>query len=175
MFIFFLFLGCQKTVNEHLAIGTWSRCFKDGVYSEYKIKDNYILNMFEGSEEIFIIKNEINDSIMILSNFELGNTRLPYNDTLRTLSNSKYKVILRSNYTRDKIELNKADFVIEDIDSMNLELWKSKTLSEFRKRSEIANCPDLRTEDEKIIYELKDTTFEEEIEIPIKLIEEPSN
>jgi len=173
IFIFFLFFGCQKTTKDHLAVGTWTYCFKDGVYSEYKIKENYILRMHEGSEEILIIKNEINDSIMILLNFKNGNTHLPYNDTLRILSYSKHKIILRSNYVRDKIELKKADFVIEDIDSTNLELWKSKTLSEFKIRSKIANCPDLRAEDEKIIPKLEDTNLDDkEEEILIKFIKD---
>tara|TARA_R110002049_G_scaffold307482_1_gene508068 strand:- start:53 stop:598 length:546 start_codon:yes stop_codon:yes gene_type:complete len=168
IFISILFLGCQKTKNNFLTVGTWTICLKDGVYSEYKINENYILTMHEGSEEIWIFKNEINDSIMVLSNFKNGNSGLPYNDTLRTLSYSKHKIIIRSNYTREKFELNKADFIIDDIDSTNLELWKSKTLSEFKKRSVMANCPDLRTDDEKVIPSLENTEFKEDT-VPIGL------
>ena len=171
IFVLFLFLGCQKTIKEHLAIGTWTKCFKNGSYSEYKIKDGYMLMLTSGNgpDAIWIFKNKILDSIMIVSNFKNGNTGLPYNDTLRTLSYSKHKIIFTSNGSRDNFELSKANFVIEDIDSTNFELWKSKTLSEFKIRYEIVNCPDLRTEDEKIIPDLGSFDYEEVIEdIPLE-------
>lgn len=161
-----MILGCQKPDNEHVAIGTWNYCHKDGGYSEYKITNDYMLFMTSKSDEVWLYKNKILDGTLILSEFKNGLGLLINNDTLVTIEQSKNKVVLKSTYTWDNIELNKAEFDFDVIDSTNLDLWKNKTLSAFKKRAELVSCPDLRTEEEKIIPTLELDDFEEE-EIPI--------
>jgi hypothetical protein len=170
LFVFFLLLGCQKSTNEHIAIGTWNRCNKDGSYWEYKITDQYMLMLTTSSNEIWLFKNKVIDSSLVLSKFKNGLGLLINNDTLVTVKQSKNKVVLKSTYTWDNIELNKAEFDFEKIDSSNLESWKNKTLMEFKKRAESVNCPDLRTESEKIVPPLDLDDLDEE-EIPIIEIE----
>tara|TARA_R110002124_G_scaffold107405_2_gene259795 strand:- start:11081 stop:11578 length:498 start_codon:yes stop_codon:yes gene_type:complete len=149
--VIFLVLGCQKANKKHIAIGTWNKCHKDGSYSEYKITDKYVINLTTGSDEVWLFQNKIADSTLILSKFKNGLGLLINNDTLVTISQSKSKIVLKSTYNWDKLELNKAEFDYDVIDSTNLKLWKSKTLSEFKKRAKLASCPDLRTEEEKVI------------------------
>ncbi|PLB20689.1 MAG: hypothetical protein TRG1_257 [Flavobacteriaceae bacterium FS1-H7996/R] len=86
------------------------------------------------------------------------------------LSKTKDRIVLKSSYTWDKMELNKAEFDFDKIDSTNLDSWKKKTISEFKKRAELKNCPDLRTEEEKNIPTINLDDFEEE-EITIEIKE----
>jgi hypothetical protein len=169
LFILFLVLGCQKTNVNHVALGTWNRCNKDGSYWEYKITDQYMLMLTTQSDEVWLFRNKIVDTTMILSEFENGLGLMINNDTLVPIEQLKNKVVLKSTYTWDNIELNRAEFDFAPIDSINLETWKSKTISDFKKRAELARCPDLRTEDEKI-HTLNIDDLEEE-EIPITEIE----
>ncbi len=170
IFVLFLVLGCQKTNEKHIAIGTWYKCLKDGGFIEYKITDNYLLMLTTNSEEILLFKNKVTDKTLILSEFQNGTQILMDNDTLVTISKSKNKIVLRSTYTFEKYEFNRAEFKIDEIDSANLELWKTKTLTEFKKRAKIKNCPDIRIESEKSLDTLEfDMELEEEI--PIEIIE----
>jgi len=170
IFISFLVLSCQKTSKKHIAIGTWNNCYKDGTYVEYKITDEYLLILTTKSDEILLFKNKIADSTLILSKFKNGLGLPINNDTLVTISQSKNKIVLKSTYSWNEIELNKAEFDYDAIDSTNSKLWKNKTLSEFKKRAELASCPDSRTEKEKIIPTLNVDDTEEK-EIPITQIE----
>ena len=170
IFVLFLLFSCQKTIQKHIAIGTWYSCNKDGSYTEYKITDQYMLILNTGSDKIAIFKNRILNSNLILSEFKNGLGLIPNNDTLVTKEQLKDKIILKSTYTWQEIELNKAKFHIEKIDSTNLETWRNKTLSEFKKRAESVNCPDLRTESEKEIPTIYIKDIEEEA-IPISEIE----
>ncbi len=149
--ILILIFGCQNQTNEHIAIGTWNRCNNDGSYWEYKITDDYMLMLTTKSEDIWLFKNKVIDSVIVLSDLESDRGLLINNDTLITFTKSKDKVVLKSKYTWDKIELNKAMINIDEIDSTNFDLWKSKTLFEFQKRAKSANCHDLRSESEKEI------------------------
>ncbi len=170
IFVLFLVFSCQKTNEKHIAIGTWNKCLNDGSYFEYKITDEYIMVLTTKSEEITLFRNKILDKTLIISEFKDGAELLINNDTLVTISKSKDKVVLKSTYTFDKYEFNKAEFKINEIDSINLESWKNKMLSEFKKRAEFRNCPDLRTDNEKALDTLE-LDMEIEEEIPINIIE----
>ncbi|NOY47560.1 MAG: hypothetical protein GXO84_05085 [Chlorobi bacterium] len=166
LFLSFLFLGCQKSTKEHIAIGTWNRCNKDGSYWEYKITEQYMLMLTTKSDEIWLFRNKVVDSTLVLSEFKKGVGLFINNDTLVTVKQTKNKIVLKSTYTWDNIELNKAGFDFDPIDSTNLESWKNKTLTEFNNRAKSANCIDIRTEKEKIIPKLYlDALEEEEIKI----------
>src|SRR5690606_35933354 len=143
--------------------------FQDGSYFEYKITDEYVMVLTDKGIRLF--QNNILNKTLVVSEFKDGTELLINNDTLVTISKSKDKVVLRSTYTFDKYEFNKAEFKIDEIDSINLESWKNKTLSEFRKRAELRNCPDLRTDDEKELDAPLEFDMEIEEEIPIKIIE----
>ncbi|MCF1192256.1 hypothetical protein LRR18_11725 [Mangrovimonas sp. AS39] len=166
LFLSFLIASCHESTKKHVAIGTWNRCNKDGSYWEYKITDQYMLMLTTKYDDIGLFRNKIADTTMILSEFENGLGLLINNDTLVTIVKSKNKVILRSTWARDNILLNKADFDYDKIDSTNLDSWKTKTISEFKKRAALKKCPDLRTEEEKNIPTLQLNESDNE-EIPI--------
>ena len=167
LLILFVVLSCKPNSEKHVALGTWNRCNKDGSYIEYKITEQYMLILTSHRpNEIIIFGNKVLDDKLISYQLKNGTKILQDNDTLVTLKKSSEKVILMSTWGYDKYELNKAEFDYDKIDSLNLESWKKKTLSEFKKRAEIKSCPDLRTEDEKKIPTLDlDNLEEEEIEI----------
>ncbi|WP_308994031.1 hypothetical protein QLS71_015355 [Mariniflexile litorale] len=165
IFAFFLLI-CQTSCQKKI-VGTWYKCNKDGSYDEYKIADHYTIMLSSKSDIVWIHKVKQIDNGIIVSDFESSVNRLmTNNDTLIVLSKTKNKIILKSSYTWAKMELNKADFDFDKIDSTNLDSWKNKTISEFKKRAELINCPDLRTEKEKNIPTIDLDDFEEE-EIPI--------
>jgi hypothetical protein len=170
LFLVFLLFTCQKPIKKHVALGTWNRCDEDGSYTEYKITDQYMLILTTKSEDIVMFKNEVFNESLILSEYNNGINLLVNNDTLVTIEKSKNKIILKSTYTYDNTLLNRSEFDIDQIDSTNLRSWKTKTLEQFKKRAESINCPDLRTEKEKITPELNLEDLEEE-EIPIEVIE----
>lgn len=163
--ILFLLSGCQVFVNEHPAIGTWSRCNRDGSYWEYKITDQYMLMTRTLSNEVLLFKTKVVDTSLLLSEFKNGPGLMYRNDTLVTIEQSENKIVLKSTYTWETLELNKADFDIESIDSLHLEAWKSKTLADFKKRAALMDCPDIRTEEEKVLPILETDDSDEEIEI----------
>jgi hypothetical protein len=171
LFVILLLFGCQESNEKHVAIGTWNRCNKDGSYIEYKITDQYMMILVTTRpDEIIIFGNKILGDDLISYQLKNGTKILQNNDTLVTFKQSSKKVVLMSTFGFDKYELNKAEFDYEEIDSTNLGLWKSKTLAEFKKRAELENCTDLRTEEEKVIPTLNLDDIEEE-EIPIIEIE----
>lgn len=163
--ILFLFSGCQAFFSEHPAIGTWSRCNSDGSYWEYKITDQYLLMMRTLSNEVLLFKTKVNDTNLLLSEFKNGPGLMYSNDTLVTIEQSENRIVLKSTYTWETVELNKADFDLEPIDSLHLEAWKSKVFADFKKRAALMDCPDIRTEEEKILPVLKADDAEEEIPI----------
>ncbi|MFD0836709.1 hypothetical protein ACFQ0I_13100 [Mariniflexile aquimaris] len=165
--IFALFLLIYLTSCQNKIIGTYYKCHKDGSYYEYKITDQYTIMLSNKSDIVWIHKVKQIDNGIIVSDFDSSANRLMINnDTLIVLSKTKDKIILKSSYTWDKMELNKADFDFDEIDSTNLDSWKNKTISEFKKRAELINCPDLRTKKEKNTPTIDLDDFEEE-EIPI--------
>ena len=76
--------------------------------------------------------------------------------------NQKIRWSWENTYTGNNIVLNRAEFNYDPIDSTNLESWRKKTLSEFKKRAESANCSDLRTENEKEVSEINLEDFDDE-------------
>jgi len=170
--IFLLAMSCQETDKKHIAIGTWNNCSNDGNYTEYKITDEYILSMSTESDEILLFRNKIVDSNLVVSKLKNGISLLRNYDTLITVKKSDDKVVLQSSYSLMNTKLNKANFEIKPIDSSNLKSWKQKTLAEFRKRAKIKKCPDLRTEEEKIITTLNlDDELDALIELDSTIIE----
>lgn len=164
-------LSCKKNNEKYIAIGTWYKCLGDGGYVEYKITEKYIIMLTTKSDEISLFRNKITHNKLIISEFKNGTRLLMNNDTLVTISKSKNRIVLKSTYLYDKYEFNRAEFKIDEIDSANLEFWKIKTISEFKKRAEIKNCPDIRPESEKALDSLKFNMEELEEEIPIEIIE----
>lgn len=161
----------KDNTKKHVALGTWNRCNKDGSYIEYKITDQYMLILTTTRpDEVIIFGNKVLDDNLISYQLKNGTKILTDNDTLVTAKQSPNKVVLMSTWGFDKYELNKAEFDFDKIDSTNLEQWKNKSLAEFKKRAKSANCPDLRTEEEKIVPTLNLDNLDEE-EIPIIEIE----
>lgn len=155
-------LICQTSCQEKI-VGTWYKCNKDGSYNEYKITDHYLIMVSSKSDFVWIHRVKQIDNGIILSDFDSSVNRLmTNNDTLIILSKTKSKTILKSSLTWDKLELKKANFDFDKIDSTNLDSWKNKTISEFKKRAELINCPDLRTDEEKNIPTIDLDDFEEE-------------
>ena len=92
---------------------------------------------------------EIINKKLVISEFKNGTKLIKNNDTITTEFESENQVILKSEYSLENYELNKAEFKIDEIDSLNLESWKNKTRLEFLQRAELSKCPDLRTKEEK--------------------------
>ncbi len=159
--------GCKMFVSQHPAMGTWNRCNSDGSYWEYKITDQYILITRTLSNEVLLFKTKVVDTSLLLSEFENGPGLMYTNDTLGIIEQSKNRIVLKSTYTWETVELNKADFDFEPIDSLHLETWKNKVLADFKKRATLMNCPDIRTEEEKRLPMLEADDSDEEIEIII--------
>ena len=166
--LFFVLASCQIPNKEHLAIGTWNRCDKNGIYSEYKITENYLMNISTNSDDIWFYKINIFNNNLIVSEFENGQGLLINNDTLITTLHSKEKLTLKSTYTYEALELNKVEIDFEEIDSTNLKAWKNKTLSEFKKRAFLSKCVDLRTENEKRIPIININDSIADIIVPLK-------
>lgn len=168
LFILFLVLGCQKTKNKHVAIGTWNRCNNDGSYIEYKITDKYMLIFTTNRPDVIIIfGNKVLDDKIISYQLKNGTKILTDNDTLVTVKKSSEKVVLMSTWGLDTFELNQAEFNFDKIDSTNLEQWKNKALAEFKKRAESIACPDLRTDEES--SEIQTLDFDDSLEEEIKI------
>ena len=165
-------LGCQNRAKKNPFIGTWNRCLKDGEYLEFKIYNNYTISLSSSWERIIMVSNKFENNTLIIEgiNVPLANKT----DTIFLTSKSNDKIILKSRWM-NQVELNRTENKIDDIDSLNLENWKKKTILKFKKRAALFNCPDLRTEDEKIIDTLRLLEPEEYIEIPIERLKDSLN
>lgn len=165
-----LFFVGRKPTQESIAIGTWYRCNKDGSYWEYEIKPNYMLMMTTKADMVWIFKNEIVNKTIILSSYENGPTTTIANQPLIPKAINKDKILLKHLYSGKEIELNRAKFEYEPIDSINLESWKHKTLTEFKKRAKQRNCKDVRIKSEKEIQPINlDSLLTEEPPIIIQI------
>ena len=169
LLIIFLAPSCQKQSVENPLIGTWSRCLDDGRYAEFRISHNLTVFLTSEFEHIALIDSEIKNDTLI-NRKGINSSLLFENDTLVLTYQSANKIILKSkwNYT---LELNRIEDNIGKIDSLNLEDWEKETFREFKKRAEIKNCPDLRTDEEKIIHDLGNADYQEEVleDIPIEI------
>ncbi len=144
-------LGCG-TQEPSPIIGSWSQCLKDGTYKEYKIANHYTTTSVSDfpendyDEGISFYKCYIQDSLLIISqgiNVDLINPP----ETLRFESISYDKITMKNQFGIS--ELTRLKEEIPDVDSTNFELWGKSYLDGFLKRAELANCPDLRTKEEK--------------------------
>lgn len=154
LLIFLIVVSCQKNDKTHEALGTWNYCTKAGHYEECIITKEFVLIQSTQPKKFFLFRNNIIDNNLVISTIK-GEINLPINyDTLVTTEQTKTKVILSSYYSNTNLELHKNEFTYDPIDWTNLESWKGKIKSEFRKRAELEECPDLRTEEEKIIPKL---------------------
>lgn len=155
-----IILSCQNNSDKNNLYGSYSSCGEDGVYGELKITDKYTLKLTSKSDEIAFFRSKVVDSHLIISLFE----QIQHNDTLTIIEQSKDKIVLKSANNWEEYEFRKVGFKIDEIDSTNLESWKKKTLSDFKKRAESKNCPDLRTDEEKVDSVLRlDDTLDEEL------------
>lgn len=133
-------------------IGSWSQCLKDGTYKEFKISEHYTTTSVSDFREhdyddgISFYKCQINDSLLIITAGINVDLVMPP-ETLRFESISHDKITIENRF--GIAELTRLQDEIPDIDSTNLELWSKLYLDEFLKRAKLANCPDLRTEEEK--------------------------
>lgn len=147
LFIIIIIQGCQINKGPNPIIGTWSKCFRDGEYREYKINKDYILMLSKKDKEISIFRNKIEVNSLIISGF--GDSFIQNKDTLVILATSRNSIVLKSKFTKLKFEFSKMENQIGKVDSVNLENWKSQTMLGFQKRAKLSNCQDLRTEKEK--------------------------
>jgi hypothetical protein len=150
---FILILSCKKNDNSELLIGTWTKCNESGQYFEWKIDKNNILILGLLKDDIAIFENTILDNSLIMKgvNCELPNEV----DTLVFVDKSKNKIILKTSWNNQIIELTRIENSIEKIDSTDIENWTKQTIFKFKERGEHFNCPDLRTEKEKMIPSLE--------------------
>lgn len=146
-----VFLGCG-TQSSNPLIGSWGECRRDGTYKEYKINEHYTITSISDFQDhdyddgIAFYKCHILDSMLIVTqgiNVDLINPP----ETLRFEFLNDNKVVLKDPYgTSELIRLVNESHVI---DSSNFDNWRKSFLKEFLQRAEQANCPDLRTEEEK--------------------------
>lgn len=133
-------------------IGSWSQCLRDGTYKEFKICNHYTTTSVSDFPEhdyddgISFYKCHIQDSLLIITtgiNVDLMNEP----ETLRFESISYDKITIENKFGISELARLKNE--IPDIDSTNIERWSKLYLDEFLERANLANCPDLRTEEEK--------------------------
>jgi hypothetical protein len=133
-------------------IGSWFSCQRDGTYKEFKISEHYITTSISDFQEhdyddgISFYECHIHDSLLIVSkgiNVDLMGAP----DTLRFESKSYDKIILENQF--GSFELTRLKAEIPDIDSANFDRWSKLYLDKFLERAELANCPDIRTEEER--------------------------
>ncbi|MFT6136735.1 MAG: hypothetical protein ACJAZM_003241 [Cyclobacteriaceae bacterium] len=155
--LLFAFLTACETRNENQLIGLWCRCQHDGTYKEFKIASNYTTTSVSNFPEldyddgISFYESYIQDSFLIVT--KGLNVDLMYEpETLNYKFDAANKVTLESQF--GPFQLTRITGDISNIDSTNFELWRNTYLTEFFERAELANCPDLRTEEEKQLPDL---------------------
>lgn len=162
----FLFVSCKKSETKDFTATTWKICNKKGVYSEITFTDNYVFILHSDLNKVLLFKKKTKKNQIILSQYENG-IGLPNNsDTITTLFQTRTRISLKFEFSKEILIMDKATSDIIEVDSLNLKKWKKNTLIEFNKRAQMENCHDLRTESEKIIHQLDDVNInylEEEI------------
>jgi hypothetical protein len=144
-------VACEKQEASPI-IGSWSLCLSDGTYKEFKISKHYTTTTVSDFPEhdydngISFYKCNIQGRLLIITtgiNVDLMNEP----ETLRFESISYDKITIEDQFGIS--ELTRLKNEIPDIDSTNMERWSRLYLYEFLERAKLANCPDLRTEEEK--------------------------
>ncbi|MEL7005835.1 MAG: hypothetical protein AAFN93_24365 [Bacteroidota bacterium] len=150
--LFICILAACTSKESNSIIGSWSECQRDRIYKEFKITENYTTTSLSDFQQhdfddgISFFKSSIQDSFLIVSkglNVHLINPP----ETLRFQFTSSDEVMLKNSYGVSY--LKRLNNEIPDIDSTNLSGWSKSYLDEFLKRAQLADCPDLRTEEEK--------------------------
>jgi hypothetical protein len=67
LILLFLLLGCQPAENDDLFNSTWKNCSKEGIYSEIKFTDKYMLILKTDFNEILLFRSNKQNSQIILS------------------------------------------------------------------------------------------------------------
>lgn len=166
-----LLVACGKQKPSQI-IGSWCECQKDGTYKEYKITEHYSTTSVSNFQEhdwdngISFFEIKIQDSLLIATkgiNVDLMHSP----ETLRFEGITNNLVTLKSRFGTSQLIRLKNE--IPDIDSSNMELWTELYLDSFLDRARLADCPDLRTEEEKdtsmIHLGVVEDDFEELVEI----------
>jgi hypothetical protein len=139
-------LGCSKPEKSNNIEGSWYQCLKNGAYQEFKINKDYMIQLTtEFEDQVSFFKSNIQDSLLIVSGINVS--VINGTDTLIVIPKSSNTIVFKNRYY--EFELRRLNVDIPDIDSTKFDVWKSKTLKNFKTRSDQMNCPDLRTEEEK--------------------------
>ncbi|TRX61464.1 hypothetical protein FNH22_05260 [Fulvivirga sp. M361] len=144
-------LACE-TQKPNPLIGSWGECRRDGTYKEYKINKHYTTTSVSDFQNhdydngMSFYKCHILDGMLIVTqgiNVDLINPP----ETLRFEFITYNKVILKNSYGTS--ELTRIENEGHIVDSINLVNWRESYLKAFLQRSEQADCPDVRTDEEK--------------------------
>lgn len=168
MLLTLLFAGCKKEKSDgsHQILGVWQQCQRDGEYIEYLIGKDHLIMLPESTENEFMIySNKVMDNAIVITGINVK--LLEGVDTLNVNHISESALILEHEY--GEIHLTRAG-TYHEVDSTDLETWKKTTLDAYKERLIVANCPDLRSDEEKnakiplgeVVEE-----FEEILETPI--------
>ena len=142
-----VFISCQNKL-----IGTWTMCSMDGKYYEYKITKNYIIVLMEKLERPLVFKIEkLKKNGVLISKFKDGDEYMFENEKLTLVDENKNRITIKSSKFNKQYEFVKADFLIKEIDSTNLNIWYTETITQFKKRAKLKKCQDNRSEKEKQI------------------------
>ena len=157
-------MSCNTNDNSKIMIGTW-KVNDDSAdnYTEIKIDKNFIILLNAREEHPRINNSRFENDFLLIDNKNSN----PKIDSFELISHSKDKIIMkRKFFNRQLIELIKFDNEINEIDSMNFENWREKTISDFRKRVKIELGNDFN-------FEKKIDTFDFELperaELEIKI------
>ena len=142
-----VFISCQNKL-----IGTWTMCSMDGKYYEYKITKNYIIVLMEKLERPLVFKIEkLKKNGVLISEFKDGDEYIFNNDKLTLIAEDKNRITVKSSRFDEQYQMFKADFLIKEIDSTNLNTWYKETIIQYKKRAKLKKCQDIRSEKEKQI------------------------
>lgn len=97
--------------------------------------------------DIYFMSNQIQGDTMIIKGL---NFDLPHgNDTLFVVNVTDSSLTLKNKL--GDFELKRLNFEIPEIDSLYIETSINELQTRFRQRSLAANCPDLRTREERML------------------------
>ena len=133
-----IFISCQNKL-----IGTWTMCSMDGKYYEYKITKNYIVVLQDKLDkpQVFKIKKIKQDEFLI-TEFKNGDEYIFGNDKLTLVAADKNRITLKSSRFDKQYLFVKANFLIKEIDSTNLNAWHKETIIQYKKRAKNNECAD---------------------------------
>lgn len=152
-----LFLSSCSTKHESEIMGSWCQCLHDGTYKEFKISEDYITTSVSNfinndwDDGISFYKCRIADSLLIITaGINVDLLRTPEIIGFKSLSSDRMLIASHG----ESSELTRLEYEIPPIDSTKFELWQKDYLNAFLERANQANCPDLRTDEEKYLPDL---------------------